>query len=146
MGLAGNFAGLQPCTVPSAIVHCNQNEAGHQTIKAPSMPRWCAVGPLKHSLAFMPQDRWNWQIKWMKSVSMERYQYKNQANGEFFAYLLVILPYFSLDSKLVPAVLFWKLIRSRIWQLSHSCQTGVWEYFPGSLALKQWNMKMECWF
>ena len=24
--------------VPSAIVHCNQNEAGHQTIKAPSMP------------------------------------------------------------------------------------------------------------
>ena len=32
--------------------------------------------------------------------------------------------------------LFWKLIRSRIWQLSHSCQTGIWEYFPSSLALK----------
>ena len=33
---------LQDCQyaqlVPSAIVHCNQNEAGHQTIKAPSMP------------------------------------------------------------------------------------------------------------
>ena len=29
-----------------------------------------------------------------------------------------------------------KLIRSRIWQLSHCCQTGVWEYFPSSLALK----------
>ena len=29
-----------------------------------------------------------------------------------------------------------KLIRSRIWQLSHSCQTWVWEYFPSSLALK----------
>ena len=39
-----------------------------------------------------------------------------------------------------------KLIRSRIWQLSHSCQTGVWEYFTSSLALKWWNMKMECWF
>ena len=38
MGLVGNFAGLPVCTVPSAIVHCNQNEAGHQTIKAPSMP------------------------------------------------------------------------------------------------------------
>ena len=29
-----------------------------------------------------------------------------------------------------------KLIRSIIWQLSHSCQTWVWEYFPSSLALK----------
>ena len=27
--LVGNFAGLPVCTVPSAIVHCNQNEAGH---------------------------------------------------------------------------------------------------------------------
>ena len=32
-GLVGNFA-----TVPSAIVHCNQDEPSHQTIKAPSMP------------------------------------------------------------------------------------------------------------
>ena len=38
VGLVGNFAGLPVCTVPSAIFHCNQNEAGHQTIKAPSMP------------------------------------------------------------------------------------------------------------
>ena len=29
-----------------------------------------------------------------------------------------------------------KLIRSRIWQLSHSCQMWVWDYFPSSLALK----------
>ena len=54
VGLVGNFAGLPVCTVPSAIVHCNQNEAGHQTIKAPSMPCWGAAGPSKHSLAFMP--------------------------------------------------------------------------------------------
>ena len=33
----------------------NQNEAGHQTIKAPSMPCWGAAGPSKHTLAFMPQ-------------------------------------------------------------------------------------------
>ena len=52
VGLVGNFAGLPVCTVPSAIVHCNQNEAGHQTIKAPSMPCWDAAGPSKHSLAF----------------------------------------------------------------------------------------------
>ena len=137
--LVGNFAGLLACTVPSVIVHCNQNEAGHQTIKAPSMPCWGATGPWKHYLAFVPQDWWNWQIKWMKSVSVGSFQYKNQVNGEgFIAYL-----YFSLESRLIPAVLelgqvklFWKSIRSRIWQLSHSCQTGVWEYFPSSLALK----------
>ena len=29
VGLVGNFAGLPVCTVPSAIVHCNHNEAGH---------------------------------------------------------------------------------------------------------------------
>ena len=55
VGLVGNFAGLSVCTVPSAIVHCNRNEADHQTFKAPSMPCWGAAGPSKHSLAFMPQ-------------------------------------------------------------------------------------------
>ena len=45
VGMVGNFAGLPVCTVPSAIVHCNQNEAGHQTIKAPSMP--CCSWPIK---------------------------------------------------------------------------------------------------
>ena len=66
------------------IVHCNQKEAGHKTIKAPSMPCWGATGPWKHSLAFMPQDLWNWQIKWMKSVSMGIFQHKNQVNGKVF--------------------------------------------------------------
>ena len=55
VGFVGNFAGLPVCTVSSAIVHCNQNEAGHQTIKAPSMPCWGAAGPSKHSLAFKSQ-------------------------------------------------------------------------------------------
>ena len=48
VGFVGNFAGLPVCTVPSAIVHCNQNEAGHQTIKTPSMPCWGAASPWKH--------------------------------------------------------------------------------------------------
>ena len=55
VGLVENFAGLPVCTVPSAIVHCNQNEAGHQTIKAPSMPCWGAAGPSKHYLVFKSQ-------------------------------------------------------------------------------------------
>ena len=86
--------------------------------------------------------------KWMKSVSMGSFQYKNQVIGESFAYLWVILLYFSLGSRLDSSSvrLFWKLIRWRIWQLSHSCQTGIWEYFLSSLALKKWHMKMECWF
>ena len=49
VGLVGNFAGLLSRTVPSATVHCNQNEAGHQTIKTPSMPCWGAAGPCKNS-------------------------------------------------------------------------------------------------
>ena len=82
VGLVGNFAGLPTCTVPSATVLCNQNEVGHQTIKSPSMPCWGAAW--KHSLAFIPLDWWNWQIKWMKYVSIGSFQYKSQMNGKFF--------------------------------------------------------------
>ena len=115
VGLFGNFAGLPVCTLPSAIVHCNQNEAGHQTIKAPSMPCWGAAGPSKHS-GIYATDWWNWQTKWMKSVSMGSFQYTNRVSGESFAYLWVILLYFSLES----------------WPDS----SRVWEYVPSSLALK----------
>ena len=76
--LVGNFAGLPPRRVPSAIVHWNQNEAGHQTIKARSMLCWGAAGPWQDSLAFMPQDWWNWLIKWMKPLSVGRYQNKKK--------------------------------------------------------------------
>ena len=41
----------------------------------------------------------------MKSVSMGRFQHKNQVNGETLAYLWVILLYSSLGSRLIPAVL-----------------------------------------
>ena len=145
MGLVGNFAGLLPCrcTVPSAIVHCFQNEAGHQTVKAPSMPCCGAAGPRKHYLAFMPQDWWNSQINWMKSVSMGSYQYKNQVNGEFFAYLWVILLYFRLESRLIPAVLELGQVscfENWLGQEFDSCHLAVkqefWVYFPSSIALK----------
>ena len=140
VGLVGNFAGLPVCRVPSAIVHCNQNEAGRQTTKAPSMPCWGAAGPSKHSLAFKSQPGENDRQKRMKSVSIGSLQHKNQVNGETLAYLWVILLYSSLESRLNPAVLegqvrlklFWNWLGLRIWQLSHSCQTGVWEYFPCS--------------
>ena len=90
VGLVGNFVRLLPCTLPSAIVHCNQNEVGHQTIKAPSIPCWGAAGPWKHSLTFVPQDWWNWWTKWIKSVSMGSYQYKNPSEWRVFAYPWVI--------------------------------------------------------
>ena len=45
------------------------------------------------------------QIKWMKSVSMESFQHKNQVNAETLAYMWVILFYSSLESRLVPVVL-----------------------------------------
>ena len=97
--------------------------------------------PIKTLSGIYATDWWNWQIKWMKYISMGSFQYKNRVSGESFAYLWVILLYFSLKSRpdsssvgISQVVL--KSIRSRIWQVSHSCQTGVWEYFPSSLALK----------
>ena len=38
--------------------------------------------------------------EWMKSVSMGSFKYKNQVNGESFAYLWVILLYLSQESTL----------------------------------------------
>ena len=52
----------------------------------------------KHSLEFMPQAWWSWQIKWLKSVSMWSFQYKSKVNGECFASLWLILLYFSPES------------------------------------------------
>ena len=74
VGLVGNFAGLPVCTLPSAIVHRNQNEAGHQTIKYPSMPCWGAAGPSKHSDnmgencingTFSVQEPSEWRVFWV---------------------------------------------------------------------------------
>ena len=41
----------------------------------------------------------------MKSVSMGSFQQKKQVNGETLAYPWVILLYFSLESRVIPAVL-----------------------------------------
>ena len=101
VALVGNFAGLPVCTVPSAIVHCNQNETGHQTIKAPSMPCWGAACPSKHSLTFMVKLT----DKMYEICINGKFQYKKQLNGESFAYLWVLLLYYSLETRLVPAVL-----------------------------------------
>ena len=68
-------------------------------------------------------------------------QYKNQVNGEFFAYLWIILLYFSLESRLVPVVL--ELSRQVVLKINYVKnltavtyrETGVWEYSPSSLQL-----------
>ena len=150
MGLVRNFAELLQCrcTVPSAIDHCYHNEAGQQTIKASSMPCSGATGPCKHSVAFMPQDWWNRQIKRMKSVSIGSYQYKHEVNGEVFPYLWVILMYFSLQSRRIPAVLewvsqlFWKLLG----QVFDSCYLAVKQEFESIFqAVKHWNSEIWSW-
>ena len=77
VGLVGNFAGLLSYTLPSVIAHCNQNEAGHQTIKDPSMPCWGAAGPRKKQLSGLVKltDTVGDEIciNGLKSVSMESY-------------------------------------------------------------------------
>ena len=143
VGLVGNFAGLPVCTVPSpsAIVHCNQNEVGHQTIKAPSMPCWGAAGPSKHSL-------WHLCLRLVKVTDkMDEIcingKFSVQEPSEWRVFCIPVSKFTVCQPRNLDRFqqfwnevvrLFWKLIRSRIWQLSHSCQTGVWEYFPYSLA------------
>ena len=117
VSLVGNFAGLSVCTVPSAIVHCNQNEAGHQTIKAPSMPCWGATGPGKLSgiyatgLVKLTDKMDEICINGKFSV-----QEPSEWRG-FFAYLWVILLYFSTESGLISWMLevwlFWKFNQVR---------------------------------
>ena len=128
-GFAGNLAELLPSTVPYTIAHCNQNEAAHQTIKSHSVP--CSG-----VTAFMPQNWWSWQIKGMKSVAMGSFQYRSKGMEGLIVYLWVILLYFNAESRLISGVLelgqvslISKLIRTRIWQLSDSCQTWVWKFF-----------------
>ena len=113
-------------------------------IRQSKLPACLADVQLAHenTLAFMPQNWWNWFIKWVKLYQWEVFSTRTEWM-EILCIPVSNFTYFSLESRLIPAVLelglvrlFWKLIRSRIWQLSHSCQSGVWEYFPVSLALK----------
>ena len=76
VGLVGNFTGLPSCTVPPAIVHCNQNEAGHQTIKAPSMPYWGAASPWEKLSGIYAIGLVKSRDEMDKNVSMGSYQYK----------------------------------------------------------------------
>ena len=100
VGLVGKFAGLPSCTVPIVV-------RMRLVINQSKLPA-CLAGVLlahENTLWHLCQDWWNWQIKWIKSISVGSYQYKNQVNGEFFVYLWVILLYFSLESRLIPAML-----------------------------------------
>ena len=76
VGLVGNLAQLPPFTVPSAVIHCNQNETAYQTIKCHNIPCRGAAG-WKHSVAFMPQNWWSWYLKLMKSIPMGCFQCRN---------------------------------------------------------------------
>ena len=60
VGLVGNLAELPPCTVPSATVHCYQNEAAQcSSDNQISQHALLRGSRKKHSLAFMPQNWWN---------------------------------------------------------------------------------------
>ena len=84
VGLVGEFAGLSPCAecplLLSIVIRMRL------VIRQSKLPACLVQVQLTHenTLAFMPQDWWNWQVKWIKSVSMRSYQYRNQVNGEGF--------------------------------------------------------------
>ena len=56
-------------------------------------------------LAFMSQNWCNWQIIWMKSVSLGRFKYRNHMYGEFYCTPVRNLLYFSPVSRLISRVL-----------------------------------------
>ena len=116
VGLVGTLQDCHhaQCPLPLSIVIKMGMVIGQSYIPAclaEVQPWW------KHFVAFMPQDWLNWQIKWMKFVSMGSFQYKSQSS-------FCILLYFSPKSRLIAGMLelgqvwlFSKLIMSRIWQL-----------------------------
>ena len=108
VGLVGDFAELPSCSVPSAIAHSNQNEAGHQTIKVPSMPCWDAANPNTYAIGLV-----NLTDKIDKIGINEKLSVQEPSKRRAFcipARLWVVLLYFSLESWLIPAML--ELIRS----------------------------------
>ena len=85
VGLVGNLAELPPCTVSPATVHCYQNEAAQcSSDNQISQHALLRGSRKKHSLAFMRQNWWNYQIKWMKYVSAGSFQYRSQVNEDFY--------------------------------------------------------------
>ena len=65
----------------------------------------------------MPQDWWNWQTKTDEIYINEEFSVQKPSEWRVFAYVWVILLYFSPESRLIWGVLelgqvrlFWKLI------------------------------------
>ena len=142
-------------TVSSATVHWHQKEAAHQTIKSQpqstdirrrllirqsNLPGRQSNLPARLSWANVHQGE-NTLCNWLYAIHM---------NGTFFSIgakwmesffipvsnFTVFQPKIQTDFRSVELGQFrsfWKLIRSRIWQLSHSWQTRVWTSFPGQV-------------
>ena len=95
---------MPQCPLPSSIIITMS-----LVIKQSKLPACLAKVQLTYSyentLTFMPQDWRNWQIKWMKSISVRSHQYKNQVNGELFCILVSNFAFFTIESRLIPAVL-----------------------------------------
>ena len=83
-GFSWELAGMPVRTVPSAIVHCNQNEALSSDNQSFQHDLLRCSWPIKTLSGTYVTDWWNWQIKWMKYVSMGSFQHKNQVNLDWF--------------------------------------------------------------
>ena len=148
VGLVGNFAGLPvyaQCPLPLSIVIRMRLVIRQWKLPACLAEMQLAHQNISHSLVKMTDK--------MDEICING-KFSAQEPSEWRDFSIpvsnftVFQPRIQTDSSSVgrSSQVVLKLIRSRIWQLSHSCQTWVWEYFPSSLALKEWNMKMECWF
>ena len=123
-------------TVPSVVIHYHQNEAAHCNQISQHALHGLRCSRMKTCLDIYATERLK-LIKLMQSISMGR-TYRSQASGFFVMPVNSCTVYQRRIStntwsvELVKSGLFWKSIRSRIWQWSRSCQTGVWKSFPDS--------------
>ena len=136
MGLVGNLAGLHHAECPLLL---------SIVIRQSNLPACVSEVQLdENALWHLNAMELGKLIDKMDEICINGKWSVQEPNALIFCvHLWIVLLYFSPESRLISRVvilgqvrLFWKLIRSRIWQVSHSCHTGILKYFPGSFAWK----------
>ena len=118
----------------STIVIVIRVRLQQETIQSPSIPCWEVNQWGSTGMIILEELSWhwqNWQVWWIKSITMSRLSLHEASEGSLFWW--VLLQHFTPVPSLMPAAwvqqghsrMFWCI---QIWQLSN-CQTLVWKSF-----------------
>ena len=126
VGLVGNLAELPLCTVPPA--NCYQNEAA-QCSSDNQISQCLAEGQQEETLFIHATELVKLADKIDEICISGKFSVQEPSKWRFLLHTVALCM-----RKFQECWLFWKLImliRSRIWQLPDTCQTGVWKSFSG---------------